>query len=291
MSASERLAQLGAHLTQVGGSLQDKVCIITGAGSIYGIGRSTAFALAKRGAKAIYVTDLTINHLEELAKEIEATYPTVRCVARAVDAASSEDVEHVIEEALSTFGRLDVFFANAGKATGTHISQEDAASFTEMMRVNALSVFLAIKHAGAAMQVTGKSGKEASGGSIIATASVAGIRSGAGSPEYSASKAAVINLCQTGAYQYAGKSIRINAICPGLIETGMTKIVFDQARARKMDQKIGQLNPSLRPGLSMEVASVVASLASDETSYVNGQCIAVDGGLSASLPIVPGKFY
>ncbi|RCH87986.1 hypothetical protein CU097_011150, partial [Rhizopus azygosporus] len=166
----------------------------------------------------------------------------------------------------------------------------DAESFMKMMRINALSAFLAIKHAGIAMQQTGKGGKELSGGSIICTASVAGIRSGAGSPEYSASKAAVINLCQTASYQYAGTNVRVNAICPGLIETGMTKATFDYAKQRGTSHKIGQLNPTRRYGVASEIGHVIAFLASDEASYVNGQAIAVDGGLSASHPVVPGKF-
>ncbi|KAG1448185.1 hypothetical protein G6F55_010761 [Rhizopus delemar] len=120
---------------------------------------------------------------------------------------------------------------------------------------------------------------------------VAGLRSGAGSPEYSASKAAIINLCQTGAYQYAGTNVRVNAMCPGLIETNMTKPTFDYAKQRGTHHKIGQLNPTKRYGIASEIGNVVAFLASDEASYVNGQAIAVDGGLSASHPIVPGKSY
>ncbi|KAI9007523.1 hypothetical protein CLU79DRAFT_778354 [Phycomyces nitens] len=290
-AAVDRLAQVTAHLAHVTPSMADKVCIITGAGSIYGIGRATALSIAKRGPKAIYVTDLLIDNLEDLAKEIQTIYPGVQCIARAVDAASSKAVEAIVSEAMSTFGRLDVFVANAGKATMTHISQETADSFTDMMRINSLSVFLAIKFAGEAMKVVGKGGKERGGGSIVATSSVAGIRSGAGSPEYSASKAAVANLCQTGSCQYAGFDIRVNAICPGLIETNMTKLVFDHARTRGTTHKIGQLNPLRRSGVSSEVANVIAFLASDEASYVNGQVIAVDGGLSASHPIAPGKFY
>lgn len=151
--------------------------------------RATAIDLAKRGPKAIYVTDLTLTNLDELSKFIESTYPGVTCIPRAVDAASTEAVTGVIDEALAKYGRLDVFFANAGIATPTLIKDQDAESFMNMMRVNALSAFLACKHAGAAMLKLG-GGKQITGGSVICTASVAGIRSGAGSTEYSASKAA-----------------------------------------------------------------------------------------------------
>jgi NAD(P)-dependent dehydrogenase (short-subunit alcohol dehydrogenase family) len=126
-------------------------------------------------------------------------------------------------------------------------------------------------------------------GSIIGTASVAGIRSNAGSSDYSASKAGVISLAQTIAYQLAGTGVRINAICPGVIETGMTAMMYDAARARGTEKKIGQLNPLRRGAHADEVARVALFLGSDESSYVNGQAWAVDGGLSAGHPFVPGK--
>ncbi|KAG0168742.1 hypothetical protein DFQ28_002577 [Apophysomyces sp. BC1034] len=289
-SATQRIAQITAHLEKVGSSLQDKICIVTGAGSQLGIGRATAYALAKRQPKAIFVTDLSIDDLPELAQDIEKTY-NIQCLPRAVDAASEQAVQDIIQEALTKFGRLDVFVANAGVTSASRLVDESADSFMQMMRVNALSAFLAVKYAGEAMQETGKGGKEFSGGSIIATASVAGLRSGAGSSEYSASKAAVINLCQTAACQYAGTNVRVNAICPGLIETGMTKFTFDYARSRGSENKLGQLNPTRRYGISPEIANVIAFLASEEASYMNGQAVTVDGGLSASLPVVPGRFF
>jgi len=126
-------------------------------------------------------------------------------------------------------------------------------------------------------------------GSIIGTASVAGIRSNAGSSDYSASKAGVVSLAQTIAYQLAGTGIRINAICPGVIETGMTAPMYDAAKARGTEKKIGQLNPLQRGAYPDEVARVALFLGSDESSYVNGQAWAVDGGLSAGHPFVPGK--
>lgn len=127
-------------------------------------------------------------------------------------------------------------------------------------------------------------------GSIVATASVAGLRSNAGSSDYSASKSGVISLAQTLSYQLAGTGIRINAICPGVIETGMTAAMYEAARARGTQQKIGQLNPLRRGAHADEVARVALFLGSDESSYVNGQAWAVDGGLSAGHPFVPGKY-
>jgi NAD(P)-dependent dehydrogenase (short-subunit alcohol dehydrogenase family) len=122
------------------------------------------------------------------------------------------------------------------------------------------------------------------GGSIICTASVAGIRAGAGGPAYSASKAGVINLVKVAATQLCGANIRVNAICPGLIETGMTKPLFDNARAGGKEDLIGHLNPLKRGGIPDEIAGAALFLASDESSYVNGHALVVDGGLSVSHP-------
>ena len=131
--------------------------------------------------------------------------------------------------------------------------------------------------------------KERGSGSIIMTASVAGIRSNAGDTAYSASKAAVVSMAQTMAFQLTGTGVRVNALCPGLIETGMTSVMFESARARGTEKKVGQLNPLRRGGHADEIARVALFLGSDESSYVNGQAWAVDGGLSAGHPFVPGK--
>lgn len=122
-----------------------------------------------------------------------------------------------------------------------------------VMKTNALSVFLAAKYASRAMLKTSEA-KPYPSGSIIATASVAGLRSNAGPSDYSASKAAVVSLMQTCAYQLVGTGIRCNAVCPGLIETGMTKVTYDAARKRGSESKIGQLNPLRRGGQPDEVS-------------------------------------
>ena len=140
-----------------------------------------------------------------------------------------------------------------------------------ILGINLVGAFLAVKYAARIMVPAGH-------GSIICTASVAGLRSGAGGPPYSASKAGVISLVQTSANDFAGTGVRVNAICPGLIETGMTRTVFETARAKGSERKIGQLNPLRRGGVPMEIAHAALFLASDDASYVNGQALAVDGG-------------
>jgi NAD(P)-dependent dehydrogenase (short-subunit alcohol dehydrogenase family) len=143
--------------------------------------------------------------------------------------------------------------------------------------VNLIGPFLAIKYAAPLMNKRG-------GGSIICTASVAGLRSGAGGAAYSASKAGVINLVQNAANQLAGSGIRVNAICPGLIETGMTKPLYELARAAGQEQRLGELNPLRRGGEPEEIAHAALFLASDESSYVNGTALVVDGGLASTYP-------
>lgn len=209
---------------------------------------------------------------------------------RRFDAADEGEVKAVVDECVAKYGRLDVMFANAGVVgTNAAFAEIGAEALMRTLRTNVLSVFLAIKYAAGAMQVTSPAGKRQPGGSIIATASVAGLRSNAGSTDYSASKAAVRSLVQTTAYQLSGTGVRVNAIMPGLVETGMTNALYEMARARKTEGKIGQLNPMRTGAVADEVARVALFLGSDESSYVDGQGWAVDGGLSAGHPVVPGK--
>ena len=140
-------------------------------------------------------------------------------------------------KAVDEFGSLDIAFANAGVSGGlTGLMDQTGAFWLDLLRINLVGPFLMIKHAGKPMAAHGR-------GSIICTASVAALRSGAGGSPYSASKAGVISLVQTSAQQLAGTGIRVNAICPGLIETGMTAPMFDRAREKGTEAKLGQLNP------------------------------------------------
>ena len=127
-------------------------------------------------------------------------------------------------------------------------------------------------------------------GTIVNIASVAGIRSGAGGNAYSASKAAVINFTQTSACDLGVYNIRVNCVCPGLIETGMTQMVFDYAREKGIEKKLGSRCELRRYGRPEEIAGVIFFLASDDASYMTGQAIAVDGGNTASLNLPGMKF-
>ncbi|KAM0298938.1 hypothetical protein HYE67_009459 [Fusarium culmorum] len=269
--------------------VEGKVVIITGTNSPLGIGRATAHQYAESGARALYLCDFDDTHLETHKKEINAAFPSVEIHTRCFDAADEEKVKEVVDDAMKRYGRLDVFFANAGIVGRTTLfSDFSKEEFMSILNTNTSSVFLAAKYGAPAMMEISPD-KPHSGGSIIGTASVAGIRSNAGSTPYSASKAAVVSLAQTISYQLAGTGVRVNAICPGLIETGMTAPVYEAARARGSEKKIGQLNPMKRGGRADEIARVALFLGSDESSYVNGQAWAVDGGLSAGHPFVPGR--
>jgi NAD(P)-dependent dehydrogenase (short-subunit alcohol dehydrogenase family) len=253
---------------------EDRIVIVTGAGS--GIGRASAKRFAAEGAKVVAADKMPSVH--ETVSDITDAGGTA--IGVEMDAGSEAEVKALVERAVAEYGGLDIAYANAGITGGLQggLFDSDAESWAEVLRVNLIGPFLMIKYAAPEIEKRG-------GGAIVCTASVAGIRSGAGPSSYSASKAGVINLVQTAAQQMTGSNVRINAVCPGLIETGMTKRVFDYAReAGKMD-KVGRLNPLQRAGQPEELAAVVTFLASDDASYLNGQAIAVDGGLSSSHPV------
>ena len=254
------------------GRLEGKSVIITGAGS--GIGRAASLLFSREGARLIAV-DRNEN-VKETAEVVTAAGGTIEAVM--ADAGSENDVKAFIGKAVSKYGKLDAIWANAGISGGlVPIPEQTVEQWQEILRINLIGAFLAVKHS---MPIMIKQGH----GAIVCTASVAGLKSGASGHPYAASKAGVISLVQTTAYSLSGTGVRINAVCPGLIETGMTKPVFDRAKERGTTDKIGQLNPLKRAGQPHEIAAMGLFLASDEASYVNGQAFPVDGGLTASMP-------
>ncbi|MBP8671926.1 MAG: SDR family oxidoreductase [Sphingomonadaceae bacterium] len=248
---------------------EDKIVVVTGAGS--GIGRATARLFADEGARVIAFD------LDEGVEKTAAGRGNI--TAMRGDAGVDGDVHALIAAAIRDLGGLDIVVANAGISGGmAGLFEQTADDWAKILAVNLIGPFLAIKHGARAMLEVGQSG------AIVCTASVAGLRAGAGGPAYSASKAGVINLVHSAAQQLSGTAIRVNAVCPGLIETGMTQSLFDAARTKGREELIGQLNPMHRGGEPEELAEAIAFLASDQASYINGHALVVDGGLSSSHP-------
>jgi NAD(P)-dependent dehydrogenase (short-subunit alcohol dehydrogenase family) len=242
------------------GRLAGKVAIVTGAAS--GIGKAAVELFRSEGASVVGA---------DVCEGADVI----------ADAGSEADVKRLIDEVVAQHGGLDIVFANAGVSGGlASILEQSADDWAEILRINLIGPFLAIKYAASAL-------KQRGGGSIVCTASVAGLRAGAGGAAYSASKAGVISLVQSAAQQFSGTNIRFNAICPGLIETGMTRMMYDLARDKGQEGRIGELNPLKRGGEPSEIAQAALFLASDDSSYVNGQALVVDGGLSSSHPYTP----
>lgn len=243
-----------------------KVAIVTGAAS--GIGRASARMFAEAGAQVL-ACDRSPS-VADLAGD--------RITPMEMDAGAEGDVAAAVARAVELGGRLDIYFANAGITGGVRtVADHTPEIWAEVLRVNLVGPFLAVKHAAPKMTETG-------GGAIIATASVAGMRANAGPMAYSASKAGVINMVQNAAYALAGTGVRINAICPGLIETEMTRPIYDYARATGSEPDIKTRAALGRGGEPEEIASVALFLASEMASFMTGQAVPVCGGLSASHP-------
>src|SRR5512138_1003849 len=207
--------------------LQHKTALITGAAS--GIGRATSILFAQEGANVVVLDRAPA--VEETAAKIRENGGKALAFVR--DSAEESAIAGAIDAAVREFGALDVCYANAGVSGGlVPLHEQTPEHWAEILRINLIGTFIAVKHAARVMTPRKR-------GSIICTASVAGLRSGAGGSPYSASKAGVISLVQTSANQLAGTNVRVNAICPGLTETGMTKPMFDLARARGSEARIG----------------------------------------------------
>jgi NAD(P)-dependent dehydrogenase (short-subunit alcohol dehydrogenase family) len=203
---------------------------------------------------------------------------------RLVDVANEAQVKELVSDAMDAFGKIDILCNIAGIAsTGKghpSVIENERDEWDKVLAVNLIGTMLLIKHVAPHMQAR-------KFGSIVNTASVAGIRSGAGGNAYSASKAGVINLTMTVACDLGVHNIRVNAVCPGLVETGMTKAVFDYARTHEKAHRLGARCELRRHGDPEEIAAAILFFASDDASYITGQALPVDGGNTASLNL-PG---
>lgn len=250
-----------------GDGLEDAVVMVTGAGS--GIGRATVAALARSGALVV----ASGRREQPLRESLDlAGLDHGRGLAVTCDITDEDSVAAIVDTAVSEFGRLDAAVNTAGTFGPTGLvseaSQEDAAA---VVATNLMGMWLCLKHQSRAMI-------EAGGGSIVTTGSVASFQGHSGSPMYAATKHGVVGLTKAGALQLAPYAIRVNAVCPGSTDTPMLRELYPDegqltARARRA--------PLGRIGGPEEVAAAAVWLAGPESSYVTGQALAVDGGVTA----------
>jgi NAD(P)-dependent dehydrogenase (short-subunit alcohol dehydrogenase family) len=252
--------------------LDGRVAVVTGAAGF--IGAATIRLLAERGARIVAV-DRREQDLKTAIKDLPAS---AEALAIAADVSSEDEVADYVRAAVAQFGTIDVFYNNAGiEGDVAPITKYSLESFRRVLDVNVVGVFLGMKHV---LPVMLKQNK----GSIINTASIAGLM---GSPEiavYSASKHAVIGLTKSAALECVNTGVRVNCVCPGMIDSRMLSTIIagrNPGNAPVPNERIVERIPARRLGQPSEVASIVAFLASDEASYVSGAAYTVDGARMA----------
>jgi NAD(P)-dependent dehydrogenase (short-subunit alcohol dehydrogenase family) len=253
------------------GKLEKKVAVITGAAS--GIGRATAIRFAGEGA-AVVIADMNREGGEAAVRDCKENGGSA--VFQLADVSSEEDIKGAVARAVKEFGRLDVIYNNAGLggAVGP-LEKTSAENWDRTFSILLRAVFLGIKHAVPEMRKTG-------GGSIVSTASIAGIRGAAGLHAYCAAKAGVISLTRSAAIEFAKDKIRVNCICPGLIATPLTynRIPGGEQTATQL---FAAFQPWPRAGRPEDIAAMALFLASDDSEFVSGQAMVVDGAVTSGM--------
>ncbi len=248
--------------------MEGKVALVTGASS--GIGRATALAFAREGAKVV-VADVQVEGGEETEQMINEAGGEAIFVM--TDVSNAAEVERLINRAVKTYGRLDCAHNNAGIEGVTALTAEcTEENWDRTININLKGVWLCMKYEIPQMLKQGS-------GAIVNTASVAGLVGFQGSPAYCASKGGIIQLTRAAALEYAAKGIRINAVCPGVIRTPMVERVT--GGKPEVEAQFAALEPVGRMGTPEEIAEAVVWLCSDAASFVTGHPMVVDGGLVA----------
>lgn len=251
--------------------LDGRVAIVTGAAGV--IGAATIALMAARGARIVAVD----RRESDLARAVASLPAGAEALAITADVTREDEVAAYVRAACDRFGTIDVFYNNAGiEGEIKPIVDYPLEAFRRVLDVNVTGVFLGLKHVLPVMLRQNR-------GSVINTASIAGL---AGAPQvavYSASKHAVIGLTKSAAWECTGTDVRVNCVCPGLIDSRMlSAIIAGRSGVSVPHDKIVERVPARRLGQASEVASIVAFLASDEASYVNGASYTVDGGRTAA---------
>jgi NAD(P)-dependent dehydrogenase (short-subunit alcohol dehydrogenase family) len=254
------------------GRLDGKVALITGAAS--GIGRATADLFVREGAR-VMAADIQDDKGARMVEEHGTALRYVRC-----DVTSEGDIQAAVEATVQAFGRIDTLFNNAG-APGANEAADAVTrqAFDDVMHMHVLAAMLGMKHAVPHMRANG-------GGSIISTASIAGLQNGFGPILYSVAKAAIVHMTRLAAAQLGPAHIRVNCICPGLIATpifakglGLATQVADQTVTSAL-RAFSNSQPIPRTGLPADIAEAALFLASDGSAFVNGHALVVDGGIT-----------
>jgi 3-oxoacyl-[acyl-carrier protein] reductase len=243
--------------------LKDKVAVITGGGQ--GIGRTIAETYAKEGANVV-LFDVVEETVKKTADEIKAAYK-VQTLAAKVDVTRFEDVEAGIKRVVDTFSRIDVLVNNAGITKDNLLLRMSDAEWDAVLAVNLKGPFNCTKAVFSAM-------RKAGGGRIINISSIVGLMGNAGQANYSASKGGLVALTKTCAREFSKKNILVNAIAPGFIRTAMTDKLSDDVK-----KALAAQIPLERLGEAQDVANAALFLASDESSYITGHVISVNGGM------------
>ena len=250
------------------GRVENKVALITGGGS--GIGRATALLFGREGAK-VMVADYDPEGGEHTVKTIKETGGAA--VFHAADVSNPQHVDGLMHKVVETYGRLDCAFSNAGIEGQRRETPECSLdNWNRVIAINLTGVFLCMKYEIPLMLKHG-------GGSIVNTASAAGLVGLAGGPAYVAAKHGVAGLTKTAALEFAQKGIRVNAVCPGFIRTPMVERVLDKGTFS--EEQIFAAEPMHRMGKPEEIAEAVLWLCSDASSFVTGLPMPVDGGYVA----------
>ena len=248
-------------------SLSGKVAIVTGGSS--GIGRATAIAFAREGAKVV-VASRREKEGQETVKQVQSAGSEGFFIK--TDVSKETDVSAMVEKTIATYGHLDYAFNNAGiEQIPTPLVEQTEETFDQIMEINVKGVWLCMKHQIPQMLVSG-------GGAIVNMSSIAGIIGAPGLPIYVASKHAVLGLTKSVALEYAKEGIRINAVCPGMIETDLLDRAFAN---QEVKERLIAMHPIGRVGKPEEIAEAVVWLCSDKASFVTGQSLPLDGGYVA----------
>lgn len=254
------------------GRVDGKVVVVTGGAS--GIGEATARLFAAEGARVL------VADIQEAAGRRVAGELGEAARFQYADVSRESDVRDLVEQAVGTFGRLDCMFNNAGvPGFAGPIDETPIEEFEQTLRVHLGGVFLGIKHAAPVMKSQGS-------GSIVNTASVAGLQTGFGPHAYSVAKAAIVHLTRMAAVELGESGIRVNCVCPGGITTPIFGVAFGLGREEAeqtvpaLEEPFRRLQPIPRPGRPIDIAQAVLWLAGDDASFVNGHALVIDGGMT-----------